>query len=58
MVFCTDPVLVADVEYRAWTEDNRFRHPSFKGVTKRKPKTKLWRARPRGDLQGSRGEAT
>lgn len=26
------PLLVADVEYRAWTQDGRLRHPSFKGV--------------------------
>jgi len=26
------PVLVADVEYRAWTQDGKLRHPSFKGV--------------------------
>lgn len=38
----TEPVLVADVEYRAWTEDKRLRHPSFKGVTKRSPKTRLY----------------
>lgn len=30
----TEPVLVADVEYRAWTEDRKLRHPSFKGVRK------------------------
>ncbi|MDX0158982.1 ATP-dependent DNA ligase [Sinorhizobium meliloti] len=27
-----DPVLVADVEYRAWTDDGKLRHASFKGV--------------------------
>nr|WP_250808074.1 non-homologous end-joining DNA ligase [Ensifer adhaerens] len=26
------PLLVADVEYRAWTQDEKLRHPSFKGV--------------------------
>ncbi|WP_343214254.1 hypothetical protein [Ensifer adhaerens] len=26
------PLLVADVEYRAWTQDRKLRHPSFKGV--------------------------
>ncbi|MBD9621909.1 ATP-dependent DNA ligase [Ensifer sp. ENS06] len=26
------PILVADVEYRAWTQDGKLRHPSFKGV--------------------------
>jgi len=29
-----EPVLVADVEYRAWTQDKRLRHPSFKEVRK------------------------
>ncbi|MBD9509974.1 ATP-dependent DNA ligase [Ensifer sp. ENS10] len=26
------PLLVAEVEYRAWTQDGKLRHPSFKGV--------------------------
>lgn len=26
------PLLVADIEYRAWTQDGKLRHPSFKGV--------------------------
>ncbi len=30
--FFARPLLVADVEYRAWTEDGKLRHPSFKGV--------------------------
>ncbi|SDN84229.1 non-homologous end-joining DNA ligase [Ensifer sp. YR511] len=38
----TDPVLVADVEYRAWTEERKLRHPSFKGVAKRGQKTKVY----------------
>ncbi|UAX94727.1 non-homologous end-joining DNA ligase [Ensifer adhaerens] len=29
--FCR-PMLVADIEYRAWTQDGKLRHPSFKGV--------------------------
>ncbi|WP_327437342.1 ATP-dependent carboligase [Sinorhizobium meliloti] len=29
------PVLVAEVEYRAWTEDAKLRHPSFKGIRER-----------------------
>ncbi|QFI65813.1 ATP-dependent DNA ligase [Sinorhizobium alkalisoli] len=28
----TEPFLVATVEYRAWTEDGKLRHPSFKGI--------------------------
>ncbi|WP_337763283.1 ATP-dependent DNA ligase [Sinorhizobium meliloti] len=29
------PLLVAEVEYRAWTEDEKLRHPSFKGLRDR-----------------------
>ncbi|RVK16998.1 non-homologous end-joining DNA ligase [Sinorhizobium meliloti] len=29
------PMLVAEVEYRAWTEDEKLRHPSFKGLRER-----------------------
>lgn len=28
----TEPVLVVEVEYRAWTDDGKLRHPSFKGI--------------------------
>jgi bifunctional non-homologous end joining protein LigD len=31
----TEPVLVAEVEYRTWTEDWKLRHPSFKGIRER-----------------------
>ncbi|OAP38528.1 ATP-dependent DNA ligase [Sinorhizobium glycinis] len=31
----TQPLLVAEVEYRAWTEDGKLRHPSFKGIRER-----------------------
>ncbi|RVJ69819.1 ATP-dependent DNA ligase [Sinorhizobium medicae] len=31
----TEPVLVAEVEYRAWTEDGKLRHASFKGIRPR-----------------------
>ncbi len=27
-----DPILAAEIEYRAWTEDGKLRHPSFKGL--------------------------
>lgn len=30
-----EPLLVAEVEYRAWTQDDKLRHPSFKGVKQR-----------------------
>lgn len=28
-------MFVADIEYRAWTEDEKLRHPSFKGIRER-----------------------
>ncbi|PLU28827.1 ATP-dependent DNA ligase [Sinorhizobium medicae] len=28
----TEPMLVAEVEYRAWTDDGKLRHASFKGI--------------------------
>ncbi len=31
----TEPVLVAQVEYRAWTDDAKLRHASFKGIGER-----------------------
>lgn len=43
----TEPVLVADVEYRAWTQDGKLRHPSFKGVEKRAEGLVLERKLPR-----------
>ncbi|AWM24992.1 ATP-dependent DNA ligase [Sinorhizobium fredii CCBAU 25509] len=29
------PALVAEVEFRAWTQDGKLRHPSFKGIRER-----------------------
>jgi len=31
-VVFTEPLLVADVEYRAWTDEGKLRHASFKGL--------------------------
>ncbi len=31
----TEPLLVAEVEYRAWTDDWKLRHASFKGIRER-----------------------
>ncbi|RWH25976.1 non-homologous end-joining DNA ligase [Mesorhizobium sp.] len=31
----TEPRLVAEIEYRNWTDDQKLRHPSFKGVRER-----------------------
>ncbi|MDW9855402.1 hypothetical protein GOB46_22890 [Sinorhizobium meliloti] len=33
-----EPVLVADVEYRAWADDGKLRHASFKGIRERRSK--------------------
>jgi bifunctional non-homologous end joining protein LigD len=33
----TEPHLVAEVEFTAWTRDGRVRHPSFKGLREDKP---------------------
>ncbi|PDT82459.1 non-homologous end-joining DNA ligase [Sinorhizobium sp. BJ1] len=30
-----EPVLIAEAEYRAWTQDGKLRHPSFKGIRER-----------------------
>ncbi|WP_104668182.1 non-homologous end-joining DNA ligase [Ensifer adhaerens] len=38
----SEPLLVADVEYRAWTQDGKLRHPSFKGVKKRTRNMKIY----------------
>ncbi|WP_338031490.1 hypothetical protein [Ensifer aridi] len=31
----TEPVLVADVEYRTWTDGGKLRRPSLKGIRER-----------------------
>ncbi|WP_083541682.1 hypothetical protein [Sinorhizobium americanum] len=28
-------MLIAEIEYRAWTQDGKLRHPSFKGIRER-----------------------
>ncbi|KSV84385.1 non-homologous end-joining DNA ligase [Sinorhizobium sp. GL28] len=30
----SEPLLVAEIEYRAWTQEGKLRHPSFKGLGK------------------------
>ncbi|ANK73583.1 ATP-dependent DNA ligase [Ensifer adhaerens] len=37
-----EPLLVAEVEYRAWTQDGKLRHPSFKGVKVRNDDTRVF----------------
>lgn len=36
------PLLVADIEYRAWTQDGKLRHPSFKGVREMEGPTEVY----------------
>ncbi|RVM91449.1 non-homologous end-joining DNA ligase [Sinorhizobium meliloti] len=37
-----EPVLVADVEYRAWTDDGKLRHASFKGIRPREDEAAIF----------------
>jgi len=37
-----EPLLVAEIEYRAWTQDGKLRHPSFKGVCAQEEKTTVY----------------
>ena len=38
----TDPLLVAEVEYRAWTDDGKLRHASFKGIRQREDEASVF----------------
>ncbi len=38
----TKPLLVAEIEYRAWTRDGRLRHPSFKTLRERQDKEAIY----------------
>jgi bifunctional non-homologous end joining protein LigD len=44
----TEPQLVAEVEFTAWTCDGRVRHPSFKGLREDKPAKAVGRETPTG----------
>ncbi|WP_234836150.1 ATP dependent DNA ligase [Sinorhizobium meliloti] len=37
-----EPVLVAEVEYRAWTDDGKLRHASFKGIREREDDVEIY----------------
>ncbi|THK38633.1 ATP-dependent DNA ligase [Ensifer sp. MPMI2T] len=39
----TRPALVAEVEYRAWTDDGKLRHASFKGIREREDDATVFR---------------
>ncbi|MDE3771026.1 hypothetical protein GOB49_14190 [Sinorhizobium meliloti] len=38
-----EPVLVAEVEYRAWTDDGKLRHASFKRIRGREDDAAVFR---------------
>jgi bifunctional non-homologous end joining protein LigD len=39
----TAPLLSAEIEYRAWPDDGKLRHPSFKGLQEIKDVTTIYR---------------
>ncbi|MDW9581607.1 ATP-dependent DNA ligase [Sinorhizobium meliloti] len=41
----TEPMLVAEVEYRAWTDDGKLRHASFKGIRPREDEAAIYELR-------------
>ena len=44
----TEPQLVAEVEFTAWTRDGRVRHPSFNGLREDKAAKAVRRDLPKG----------
>jgi bifunctional non-homologous end joining protein LigD len=42
----TEPKLVCEVEFTAWTRDDRVRHPSFKGMREDKAAKEIRREKP------------
>ncbi|WP_237221938.1 non-homologous end-joining DNA ligase [Sinorhizobium meliloti] len=51
----TEPRLVAEVEYRAWTGDQKLRHPSFKGVRERADEATVYSVDAEGMASGRDG---
>ncbi|WP_437202889.1 DNA ligase D [Planctomicrobium sp. SH664] len=41
-----EPVLVAEVEFSEWTDEQQLRHPSFKGLRQDKPATAITKEEP------------
>ncbi len=39
----TRPTLIAEIEYRAWTLDQKLRHPSYKGLRERQDNADIYR---------------
>lgn len=46
--FFSRPMLVADIEYRAWTQDGKLRHPSFKSVREIEASSDIYEIKPDG----------
>ena len=38
----TSPTLIAEIEYRAWTNDRKLRHPSYKGMRERQDNADIY----------------
>ncbi|MEK1932080.1 MAG: hypothetical protein AAAC47_20330, partial [Pararhizobium sp.] len=38
-----EPVLVAEVEYRAWTDDGKLRHASYKGLREQQDNAAIYK---------------
>ncbi|AUW47353.1 ATP-dependent DNA ligase [Rhizobium beringeri] len=37
------PILIAEIEFRAWTSDGKLRHPSYKGLRDRQDNADVFR---------------
>lgn len=50
-----EPDLVAEIEFRGWTGDQRLRHAAFKGLREDKPGEDVVRERPEGPKKPAKG---
>ncbi|MBB3289025.1 ATP-dependent DNA ligase [Rhizobium sp. BK347] len=42
-VVWVQPTLIAEIEYRAWTDDGKLRHASYKGLRERQDNADVYR---------------
>lgn len=47
LVLCS-PTLIAEIEYRAWTDDGKLRHPSYKGLRERQDNADIFKMSEQG----------